>query len=361
MILHGAEISLFTGKVEGYLKAKGIPFTQHHADIRDMQRYERATGIFQIPHIELENGEWLTDSTRIMDYFERNHPDPNIYLKDPVAQFLSLLLEEYFDEWIWAIAINIRFYNRPSGHYTARRVASTALSSIPLPTTIKKYGFLINRWLYLRDLGVVGRKRKQITHDRYLQLLSWLDPILSTRPYLQGERPTAADFGLFGPAFRHFFCDPYSGEILRREAPSVNEWCTRVWNLSPEKFRNQPEPEGFSSDLMPLLVDFNDNFVPYLKANLQAYSDNQKQAVWSYQGETWQSKMSPYQVWSLAELQKHWQLLPANSKAIFTSLPELQGISELLSQPIFTDLPEFPELPIREASERMRRDLSVKS
>ena len=41
----------------------------------------------------------------------------------------------------------------------------------------------------------------------YVNALNCLEPILAARPFLLGERPTIADFGLMGPMFRHFSQD----------------------------------------------------------------------------------------------------------------------------------------------------------
>ena len=41
----------------------------------------------------------MQDSTPIIDQMEKLHPEPSIHPADPVADFISALIEEFGDEW----------------------------------------------------------------------------------------------------------------------------------------------------------------------------------------------------------------------------------------------------------------------
>ena len=43
--LHGLKLSYFTGKLEAYFRAKGVPFDYIEMDLADFRRCARATGI----------------------------------------------------------------------------------------------------------------------------------------------------------------------------------------------------------------------------------------------------------------------------------------------------------------------------
>jgi hypothetical protein len=51
------------------------------------------------------------------------------------------------------------------------------------------------------------------------------------------------------PLFRHFFCDPVPGRIIRERAPGVHEWVARMWNLRPERVDAMPMPGRIPDDL----------------------------------------------------------------------------------------------------------------
>ena len=52
-----------------------------------------------IPLVVTPEGTGIQDSTPIIDRIEKLHPEPSIHPDDPVAQFISALIEEFGDEW----------------------------------------------------------------------------------------------------------------------------------------------------------------------------------------------------------------------------------------------------------------------
>ncbi|MFZ4481029.1 MAG: glutathione S-transferase N-terminal domain-containing protein, partial [Rhodoferax sp.] len=69
--VHGLDVSYFTGKLEAYLRAKGLSYELVEMDTRSFRRCARITGVAQMPQLELPDGRWLTDSTQIIAHFER--------------------------------------------------------------------------------------------------------------------------------------------------------------------------------------------------------------------------------------------------------------------------------------------------
>lgn len=63
--LYGAEFSYFTGKLEGVLRYLELPHQRFAASPTGSQA--RATGVAQIPALQLADGRWLTDTTPIID------------------------------------------------------------------------------------------------------------------------------------------------------------------------------------------------------------------------------------------------------------------------------------------------------
>jgi len=96
--VYGSNISYFTGKMEMYLRAKGIPYNFITLNAyRHMPILQKETGATQIPAIVLADGRWMTDTTPMIAWLEQQQPAPPLLPTDPEQRFFSLLLEDYAD------------------------------------------------------------------------------------------------------------------------------------------------------------------------------------------------------------------------------------------------------------------------
>ena len=107
--VHGSEISYFTGKLEAYLRYKEIPYERVPITARSMRTVRKKTGAAQMPAVELPDDRWMTDTTPMIAWFEREHPEPAVIPRDPLQGFVSRLVEDYADEWLWRPALHYRW------------------------------------------------------------------------------------------------------------------------------------------------------------------------------------------------------------------------------------------------------------
>lgn len=96
-VVHGSDCSYYTGKIEAYLRAKGIDYRLEMFTPLSMRRCVANTGVRQIPQVECPDGSWLLDTTPTIAYLESVCPEPKLSPADPVVRFVSLLLEDYAD------------------------------------------------------------------------------------------------------------------------------------------------------------------------------------------------------------------------------------------------------------------------
>ena len=95
IVVEGSNISYFTGKLENYFRLKGIPYTLEPMIFpAAVKRNEQRVGVSQMPVIGLGDGRWMTDTTKIIEWFEAEYPEPAIGPADPLLHFVSLLLED---------------------------------------------------------------------------------------------------------------------------------------------------------------------------------------------------------------------------------------------------------------------------
>ena len=66
----GGQESYFTGKLEAYLRAKGIAYQNIPFTMAELEEAASHTGFFQIPQVECPDGSWLVDTSLIIDYLE---------------------------------------------------------------------------------------------------------------------------------------------------------------------------------------------------------------------------------------------------------------------------------------------------
>lgn len=309
-VLHGLKLSYFTGKLEAYLRVKGIRFRFVGMDTADFRACARATGIAQMPQLETPEGGWLTDTTAIIARFEDAGRGPRLRPAAPAAAFISLLLEDAFDEWLWRPALYYRWAFVEDARLMSRQIARTLLRDVPGP-------------LWLRDLAIRARQRREflardgVTRTTapaierlYREVLAVLEPVLAKRPFLLGPRPCEADFGLFGSMFRHFSSDPTPAAVMRETAPAVLAWTARLWRIGPEDLSGVAEIVEAPADLDPLLALMTRDHLPELIGHLEAVSAGRRVARFQACGVDWRVPASPYRAECLLALRRAFATLP---------------------------------------------------
>src|SRR3954451_6481192 len=95
----GAEMSPYSVKVRSYFRYKGILHQWLLRNAASQAEYEKHAKMPIIPLLVTPEGTAIQDSTPIIDQIEKRHPEPSIHPDDPVARFVSALIEEFGDEW----------------------------------------------------------------------------------------------------------------------------------------------------------------------------------------------------------------------------------------------------------------------
>lgn len=308
--VYGSSISYFTGKLENYLRLKGIPYqlralTRPH----EVKRVKQHTGSTQMPALLLGDGRWMTDSTAIIQWFETQFPEPVVIPQDPLQRFFSLLLEDYADEWLWRPAMHYRWHYPEGARYASSHLARELAPKVPAPLFLK-------RWSITRRQRNGYTTGDGITADQvpgveaiYRRTLENLEAILRHRPFLLGDSPSLADIGFSGPFFRHFGLDPMPAQIMRQQAPAVWEWAARLWNYG-RRDDTGAQLQGIPADWGTLLGDIGEHYLPYLCANTDAVMAGRRRFDADIGGVRYRgARRSHYRVWCLQQLRTHYRAL----------------------------------------------------
>jgi glutathione S-transferase len=324
------EHSYFSGKVRAFLRYK-----QHFGDLGPgfddilatpeliMGLLIPATGSNVVPQVTTPDGEWLQDSSEIIDVIDARHPGtPVIPGVDRPRQRLAVhLIELLADEWMvvygfwerWfyslaAVTPNHGAFNaqqwgafmNPSLTGQARR--DLAQTMFQQNMSIEAPGEAVQGpYSGLVELGMTERTRAAWTASNE-RLLSLLETHFDEHDYVLGGRPSLADFGLLGPLYAHLYRDPVPGFELRTHYPLVSEWVERTNGtnaLNARSYNQQlyslgedgaligrpatshdgewlPE-DDIPASLLPVLGVFFDEMWPMLKSTmttLRAYFDS---------------------------------------------------------------------------------------
>jgi glutathione S-transferase len=304
LTVFGSHCSYFTGKLEGYLRYKEIPYRLQPMTIEYFENIiPQKTGARQMPAVELPDGRWMTDTTPMIGWFEQTYPQHPIVPVDPVQAFLCRLIEDYADEWLWRPAMHYR-WSFPHGRlFRGAYLVDELFTDVAGPAFLKRWQIRRRQKKHFVDRDGVTASTRQHVERGYLHLLDVLEAVFQSRPFLFGERPTLADIGLFGPLFRHFSQDPDPAAVMWERAPGVNEWVARLWNTRGSRTGGELV-KGVPDDLSPLLAEIGQTHLPNLVANARAWQAQANRYKVDIQGVHYADlQVSRYRVWCLEQLQ----------------------------------------------------------
>ena len=327
LTLYGPEVSYFTGKLESVIRYLELPYTRV---AEGPAQLAKRTGVAQVPGLQLADGRWMTDSTPIIAWLDERYPDTPVIPRDPVLAFFSRLMEDYADEWLWRPAMHYRWDYPEGAHHLSRVLVDEVGRGIPFPEFAKRHLIRTRqRTLFTRGDGITSATWDHV-EKIYLDSLQHLTAIFEKRPYLLGTRPSLADFGLFGPMFRHFAMDPPSARIMRETAPAVYEWTARVWNARASVTRGELM-DHLPEDWGPILDSIGSAYLPYLCANAEAWKAKQDHFDVDIEGAPYRHlRTARYRVWCLEEIRRDFDLLSDTHQAEVRSRLEAHGCWEPL-------------------------------
>lgn len=269
--LYGWHLSYFTGKAMCYLRYKQLPFEQKAVDmVTLMWRIKRKTGAAVMPVLRTPEGEWINDTSRIIDYVEALEPEPSVHPATPVQRFASYLMEAWGDEWWVPVAMHTR-WSYPENYVLFEREAGRAL--LPwLPGPPRRQAVKVVAGKLRAMLHGVGVRAEQLAvMDAWTaEMLSLLDAHFAQHRYLFGERPSLGDFGLVGSMYGHLGRDPWPARELIASRPHLRAWIDRMAE-PPLKANSISSPaeclahDQIAPTLLPVFQAIGREFLPLLE------------------------------------------------------------------------------------------------
>lgn len=264
--IFGSEMSPYSVKVRSYFRYKQIPHEWIARNPSNEEDYKKYARLPIVPAVATPEGEGIQDSTPIMEAMDAKFPTPSIH-PDAGSMFLSMLLEEFGDEWGNKLMFHYRWWDEID-----QRASAQTLARLFSPHGSKEDVANIAKMILARMSGrghFVGSSAQTapLIEGYFFELVDILQKHLANRKYLFGARPAFGDFGL---AAQLYECsvDPTCGSILRARGSKVLDWCFRM---------NEPREDGafetweqLSPTMKPLLDYVGRYFLPWSVANAKA-------------------------------------------------------------------------------------------
>lgn len=264
--LFGWHLSYFTGKSLCYLRYKRANFTLNEVNMYTLLRtIKKKTGAAVMPVVKSNKGEWIQDTSSIIDRFEQEIPERPIIPTTPVHRYLSYWLEAWGDEWWIPLAMYTRWIH-PENYELFKREAGAALLPFAPAFIQRKAAARPANMLrgMLPGVGIVPEQYEAM--DLFMeQMLDALDKHFEQHLFLLGGRPTLGDFSLVGTMYGHLARDPWPKRNLVDPRKHLSAWVKRM--SDPDSYA---EGELFANDevpttLEPLIRSIVDEFAPMVE------------------------------------------------------------------------------------------------
>lgn len=280
-----SDVSYFSGKLEGALRAKRIGYERVRITPGILlNEVLPNTGWMKVPALRRNDGLWLHDSTPLLRWLDAEHPERALIPSDPYCAFLSTLIEDYCDEWQWRPAMFWRWVWPDNARYLGARLgAELSEGTIHPAWGMGLYFRRRQQRIYLHGDGVRAHNFDAIA-ALYPRSLAWLETLLADRRYLLGDRPSLVDIAWFGPMFRHYAQDPRPAALMAATAPRVWAWVTRLWNSGSEDWSESALGDFSDAGWNPIFRDLGQAYLPYLIDNAAALADGRRHFDGRYGG-----------------------------------------------------------------------------
>jgi glutathione S-transferase len=269
--LFGAEFSYYSGKVRSYLLHRRIPFLERRANAWIyLSLLPRRVKAAVVPVVLTPQGEWLQDSSLIIDALEQRFPACPVVPSTPLQRFAAYLFELWGDEFLLPLAMHTR-WNRPEHlSWYAQEAGQVLLPGWP--------GFT-QRWMggkiasemrgYRQTLGFGPDMAPVLTRFGQIQL-DGLNAHFAEHKFLFGGRPSLGDYGLIGPLYAHIGRDPLSKRDLIEPRPHLKAWIARMFQPTSADGGEFLADDQIPSTLLPALRSIFDEMLPFLQGCAEA-------------------------------------------------------------------------------------------
>ena len=342
--LYGWHLSYFTGKALCYLRYKQVDFKLSDVNMFTLLRtIKQKTGAAVMPVLKTPQGEWVQDTSSIIDLIEERFPANPVLPQTPVLKFASLMLEAWGDEWWVPIAMHTR-WNYPENYALFEHDAGKAL--LPgMPRFIQNMAAKRPATMLKGMLPAVGIVPEQYdTMNTWTtQMLDALDAHFQIHAFLMGSRPSLGDIGLVGTMYGHLGRDPWPKRELIEPRQHLHAWLERMKNPAPHAKGELFTDAQIPATLDPVFHSVFHEFIPLVKEIATQVTElvptwglNRKlprmvgTAKTTMGGKPFQRGALPYMIWMLQRAMDTYHSMNSSDQKAVADWLSLHKASDLL-------------------------------
>jgi len=315
--------SPYSAKVRVYLHHKGIPYRRLRTSfVSYMDRIPKLVGFPILPVVLAPDGAVLQDSTPILEWLEARHPEPACLPEDPRTALLHWVIEDFADEYLPRFSMHYRWGNELSRETLSHRIARHMSHGVPgaQPQQLAP-GVLARQSGFDAHLGFDARSRADLD-AQLVELLTTLDAHFVHHAFLFGDRPSIADFALYGHLFAHLYADPFSMRLMEVHGPRTCNWLDVLTELGDARgavgrseFGAFLPFEDAVRALSKLLSLVASTWVPLGAATAHASVARDKSFVVSLRSVDSTFSTHHYRAWAFEQVQARFDALSADAKS----------------------------------------------
>ena len=300
----GAEMSPYSVKVRSYFRYKAIPYQWVLRNAASQAEFEKHAKMPIIPLVVAPDGSGIQDSTPIIDQIEKLHPEPSIHPDDPVAGFISALIEEFGDEWGNKWMFHYRWARDVDQISSAGRIARMRGPKAGEPEHRPLPARCAPAWWIGSGSSAPTRLPRRRSRPASSTCWDCWTPIWRRGPICSADvrRLAISDCG-----DKSTKCGPTRprARLIGGSAPHVLDWVHRMlWPKAEGGFEAWATLEP---TLMPILKrHVGKQFMPWTCANEKALAEKQEEFSVALGDKVWTQKPQKYHARSLGVLRARY-------------------------------------------------------
>ncbi|MGZ3402274.1 MAG: glutathione S-transferase N-terminal domain-containing protein [Phenylobacterium sp.] len=334
--LSGAPGSPYTRKMLGVLRYRRIPYRfilPNNPVMRDLPRPKVSLlPTFYLPDAAGEL-QAVTDSTPLIQRFEKEYAGRSLIPADPALAFLNELIEDYADEWLtkamfhyrWSYGADIAKAAAILPCWRGYAVPDEALGQAGAMFSERQIG----RLRYVGSNEVTG----PVIEASYRRFLEVFEDHLRRHAFLMGARPGSCDFAVFGQLTQLTEFDPTPAALALEIAPRVTAWTGMMEDLSglepadADWISMDPAPDTLTA----ILAEIGRTYPPVMLANAKAVMSGAAEVTAQVDDQVWTQNPFPYQAKCLGWLRQSREALPGQARGQVDAILGPAGLSGLFA------------------------------
>ena len=261
-LVHGLTRSYFTRKVTGYLDYTDRPWRLEPCPPNHHPEAVAAGWTGGIPVVTDPDEEFMWDSTTIIEHLDlRTVPERHVLPDDPTLRFLAYLLDDFSDEWFYRPAVGSRWNYEANTEAAGWQITEELSTIMGLPGALMRPNVVATMKGNCAKLGVVDG-----TIDAWMGevVAPWFDALEAHlgAGYLLGDRPSLADFAVYGANAAHFVGDPVCRDLVDEHSPGAVAHTHRLTMPHREIFGDWASSTPDS--LIPVIAQMARHYLPWV-------------------------------------------------------------------------------------------------